>query len=181
MFRCFGCDLTFSNNVTLVLHVQLSHTISKTFRCMESDCDKIYKNFTSYKRHRNIKHCIHQPCSNENNKIEFFGNSNPSVEVPKSIAEANFPIRNPHNGRGIAPVLADTGAVLAASAGAVLAYIWGDNNVLHWTPSAGPLLVVGTGVVLSASAGTVLVDSAGAAHGASAGAIQRARYCARTG
>ena len=81
MLRCFGCDSTFSNNRPLVLHVQLSHTVSDTFRCTESDCDKAYSNFLSYKRHRSTKHSIHQSCSNENNKIEFFGDSITSLET----------------------------------------------------------------------------------------------------
>ena len=44
------------------------------------------------------------------------------------------------------PVLCSSTAPVLASAGAVLAYVGDNNDVLHWSASAGPVLAVGAGI-----------------------------------
>ncbi|XP_051168473.1 uncharacterized protein LOC127286168 [Leptopilina boulardi] len=78
MFKCFGCECSFSNNETLILHVELAHMYWDTFQCTESECTKKYVNFYSYKKHRNLKHGV-QLHPHETSETNFFN------------ADSNFP------------------------------------------------------------------------------------------
>lgn len=57
MFVCFSCLTPFDSNETLILHVRLSHSESRVFRCFEDNCSRSFSQLQSYAYHRVRRHC----------------------------------------------------------------------------------------------------------------------------
>lgn len=86
MFHRFACDINFSQNKTLIMHIELSHKFLSHFRCAETNCSKVYTKFDSYRKHRINKHSL-SLLSNDDQEV-VFAESTPSFEFPNSLKDS---------------------------------------------------------------------------------------------